>query len=109
MRVEHVGICALGAEQKLENLVRVIAVAEMRPQIHSPGRGPSGRLVASDLQRLARSGRELGRIAHVDLVAREYAEQVRDVAMVQIRRLEIPVLEPFLKLAGLADLAGCEP
>jgi len=74
----------------------VFAVAEPRPEIDAPGGGPSGGLIAADFERFLRGGGELRRIARVDLPARIEPEQVRNVAMVDVLRLEIPVFEPFL-------------
>jgi hypothetical protein len=44
----------------------------------------------------------------VNLVARKQGVQMRDVPMMNFRRLQVPVLQPFLKLSRLADLQGRE-
>ena len=51
-----------------------------------------------------RRRRELGRAADVMSWPGIEAEEVRDVAVMHLRRLHVPVLEPFLQLAGAADL-----
>ena len=109
VRVEHVGVGALGAEQELQDVVRVVAVAEPRPEVDPPRGGPAGRLIAANLERAFHGGREFGRAAHVDVVPGEQAEQVRHVPVVDLRRLHVPVVEPFLQLAGAADLQRRQP
>src|SRR5437870_5388230 len=45
-----------GREQVAQDAMRVIAVAETRPDIQLPTHAPAGRLVAAEGQRLARGG-----------------------------------------------------
>ena len=104
VRVEHVRVGALRAEQELQDVVRVVAVAEPRPEVDPPGGGPARCLIAADLERAFHGCRQRGRAADVDVVPGEQTEQVRHVAVVDLRRLHVPVLEPFLQLAGAADL-----
>jgi len=104
MRIEHIGIRPIRPEQQLENLIRVLGVLEPGPEVQPPADAPAGGVVAANLQRLADRRRQLGRVVYVDLIARIQAVQVGDVAMMDVARLHVPVFEPLLKLAFLADL-----
>ncbi len=86
-----------------------LPVAEPRPEVDPPRGGPAGRLIAANLERAFHGGREFGRAAHVDVVPGEETEQVRHVPVVDLRRLHVPVVEPFLQLAGAADLRRRQP
>ena len=60
----------------------MVAVAQSRPQVDPPGRGPAGRLIAANFQRPLAAAASSGCAPDVDLVAGKQAEQVRDVAVV---------------------------
>ena len=87
----------------------MVAVAEPRPEVDPPRGGPAGRLIAANLERAFHGRREFGRAAHVDVVPGKQAEEVRHVAVVDLGRLHVPVVEPFLQLAGAADLQRRKP
>ena len=57
--------------------------------------------ISSDLRAAAASA---GVAAQSNLVARKKRVEMRDVAVMNLRRLHVPILQPFLKLAGVADL-----
>ena len=109
VRVEHVGIGALGAEQELQDVVGVVAVGEPRPEIDPPRRRPARRLIAANFERPFHGRGELRRAPDVDVVAGKQAEQVRDMPVMDLGRLHVPVVEPFLQLAGAADLQRRQP
>ncbi|MCY1179390.1 hypothetical protein D9M73_197870 [compost metagenome] len=106
MRVKHIGISALRAEQTLQHRVSVIALAHARPQAHAPCGCPAGRQIAAlaqaDLGRLD----QRRRVADVDLSARIHRIKVRNVPMVWIGGVRIPILEPLLQLSPRADTIG---
>ena len=88
MRVEHVRIRPLRAEQELQDLVRMIAVTQACPEVDAPRRCPTGGLVAANLERPLHRCREFRRTAEVDVVTGEEAVQVRHVPVVDLRRLK---------------------
>src|SRR4029434_3994770 len=82
MGVEHVRVGPLRTEQEFQDLIRVIAVTESRPQIDSPSRRPAGGLIAAKLQRAPNGGGQLRGAADVDVVPRKEAEEMGDVAVI---------------------------
>ena len=79
------------------------------PEVQPPAEAPAGGVVAADLQRACGGGGQLRRAAERDLGAGEEAVEVRDVAVVEVAGLHVPVFEPLLQLPGLADLVRREP
>ena len=104
MGVEEVRVGARGVEQHLQDVVRVVAFAEAGPEVEPPGDAPPRRLVAADLEGPAGGGGERGLALDGDLAAREEGVEMRDVAVVDLGSLHVPVVEPLLELAGGADL-----
>ena len=81
----------------------------MRPQAEAPRRRPARGLVATNLQRLLHRRREFRRAAQRDVAPRIQAVEMRDVAMMDVLRLHVPILQPFLQLPRAPDLIRREP
>jgi len=117
VRVEQVWINASalplfrtdGSDQQFRNVVSVLGVLKPRPEIQTPTHAPTSGLVAANLQRFAHGSGQCRRAAQRDVVSGEKSVEMRDAAMMNVARLHVPVFEPFLKLAGLADLVRRKP
>src|SRR5581483_2325665 len=105
----QVRVGPLGRQQHPKNFVGMVAVAQARPKVYAPADTPAGGVVAADLQRTPSGRGKLRRPVHVDLPAWVEPVEMRDVTMVDLRRLHVPILEPLLKLPGLADAARRQP
>ena len=107
--VEQVRVGAVGTDEERKNFVGVLGVLQTRPKAEPPRDRPARGIVTAKIQRLLHRFRQLRRAAQGDLRAREKAVEVRDVAVVAVARFQVPIFEPFLELAGLADLIGRQP
>ena len=107
--VKQVGIGTFGAEEILQNAESMVAFVQPRPEVDAPGRAPAGGLIAADLQGFLHGGGEFGRGVHIHSCTRKQAVQMRDVAVMQLVRLEVQIGQPFLQLAGAANLHRREP
>ena len=92
-----------------DDAVGALAVAQPGPQARPPGGAPARRLVAAPIQTHRDGSGQLGSVADVDLLAGERGVQVRHVPVVRVRRVGVPVLEPFLQLPGRADPIRRQP
>lgn len=106
MSVEQVFIASFRRQKQFQYVVSMVAIAQPRPKIDAPADTPPRRVVPADLQGTAGGGGEFGRFVHVDLPARIKAVEMRDMAVMHLRRLHVPVFEPFLQLAIRADPVG---
>src|SRR5690606_7460726 len=70
---------------------------------------PTGRIVASDVERSLGCRGQFGVLDSVNRQARIDRIKVGNVTMVHLRYFHVPVLEPLLELSGLADTVGEEP
>ena len=102
--VEEIRIRALGGEEEGEELVGAFAVEEAGPAVDLPAEAPAGGGVAANFQGAAGGGGELGGEQRGDLGGGVEGVEVGDVAVVALGGLHVPVLKPFLELAGFADL-----
>ena len=104
MGVEHIRIGSLRTQQETENAKRMVAISKPGPKIDAPRRRPSRRLIAADLKGTLCRGCQFRRIPAIDLPTRIEAEQVRNVTMMDVLRLHVPIFQPFLQLPCAADL-----
>ena len=98
------GLCSGQTKLLVQNLERVISVAKVGPEIDLPRIAPAGSLIAAQLQRLLCRRCQRRRLLQRYLVSRKQCKQVRDVAMVHLRGVQIPVVPPLLQLACLSNL-----
>ena len=105
MRVPEIRQRAV-AQQPLQQLVRAVAVAQARPEVDLPGAAPAGAGITARIERGARRGGELGVLHRIDGMPGMQREQVRHVAMVVLRVVEVRL--PFLQLAPLADAQAAD-
>ncbi len=85
----------------------MIAILQARPTVDLPAHRPAGAFVAAQLQRALASREQVGCPVLGDQAEGVQAHQMRDVAVVRVGGL--PILEPFLQVAFLADLDGGQP
>src|SRR3954464_8320582 len=79
------------------------------PTIDAPGDRPTGREVAPCVERHSGRLSQIRRLAKRNLAAGIQSVQMRNVAVPLLSGLLVPILEPFLQLAALADLIGRQP
>src|SRR5512146_905700 len=103
MRIEHVRIRALGADKELQNLIRMVSIAQMRPKANAPGRRPTGGLVAANFERFLYRCCQLWCPAQGNIAARIQTVEMRNMAMMAFTRFHVPIFEPFLQLSRAAD------
>ena len=105
--VEHVGVGALRAEQQASRTSWAWSPSRSRAQrlMRQPMPQPVASSPRISSERRAARDQLRGRVVR-DLLAGIEAVEVRDVPVVDLRRLHVPVLEPLLELAGLADPVG---
>ncbi len=109
MSVEQVGIGTRRSQEGPENRMGMLRLAQTSPQIQPPRDSPAGRFVAPDFEGTTGGGREGGRPFDRDLAARVKAVEMRHVPVMHLRRLRVPIFQPFLQLPRGADLMGREP
>src|SRR5690606_39758094 len=97
VRIEHVRIRPSRREQHLQHGVRTIALRKPSPHVDAPAEPPARRIIASQLQGSSGGSGQLRRIFQRDLVGWMQCIEMRDVAMAQVRRIEIPVFQPLLR------------
>ena len=104
--------CTRLREQAAQHPVRPLTVQQPRPERHLPGHRPAGARVAPRLQGLACRGSQRGRARGRNLLAGEQREQLRDMAVRVLRRVQHRIfflIEPFQQLAPTADTRTCQP
>ncbi len=108
VQVEEVGRGARRGEQVRQVLVGAGRLQQPRPHVDLPGEGPALSRGAAQFQALLGGRGELRGAPRGDLGAREDAVQVGHVAALDQGRL-LPVHQPLLDLAQVADAGGGEP
>jgi hypothetical protein len=96
MGIEHIRVGPLGPQQHREDLIRVFAVMEACPEVQTPADAQARGFVAANLQALARRRSQVGCRAHVNLIARIQPVQVRDMPVMHLWGLHVPIFQPFL-------------
>src|SRR5689334_8908069 len=104
MCIEHVRISSFGTQEEFENLIRMLTVSQPSPKIDAPRGRPSSRLIAANLERTFDGRRQVWRPTDVDVVSWEETIEMRDMSMMNFRRVHIPIFEPLLQLPRAADL-----